>query len=118
MSEPQLNAAVPVLPVEDVPKAVAFYSERLGFTKAFEFGPYAGVHRGGVMLHLDGGEAAAFPGPSCCRIDVAGVDALASEMDAQGVVHPEEPLADTPFGMRQFSVLDCCGNRITFAEPI
>ena len=116
MSIPDLKAAVPVLPVDDVAKAVEFYATRLGFEKAFELGPYAGVKRGGVMIHLDG-EDNAFRGPTCCRVDVQAVDALASEMEAQGVVHPDEPLETKPWGMRQFSVLDGCGNRITFAEP-
>lgn len=118
MSEIALKAAVPVLPVDDVPKALDFYTARLGFAKAFAFGPYAGVQRGPVMIHLDGIDGATYPGPSCCRVDVEGVDALHAEMDAQGVVHPREPLETKPFGMRQFSVLDCCGNRITFAEPV
>lgn len=118
MSDFELKSAVPVLPVDDVAKAVDFYTNRLGFTKAFEFGPYAGVQRGGVMIHLDGVEAAVFPGPTCCRVDVEGVDALCAEMEAQGVMHPDEPLETKPFGTRQFSVLDCCGNRITFAQPV
>jgi catechol 2,3-dioxygenase-like lactoylglutathione lyase family enzyme len=117
VSELELKAAVPVLPVEDVDKAVDFYTTRLGFEKAFAYGAYAGVQRGAVMIHLDAGERAAFPGPTCCRVDVQGVDALSAEMEAQGVVDPDEPLETKPFGMRQFSVLDCCGNRITFAEP-
>lgn len=118
MSDVELTAAVPVLPVHDADKAVDFYVTRLGFAKAFAFGPYAGVHRGPVMIHLDAAETAAYPGPTCCRVDVRGVDALCAEMQAQGVVHPDEPLETKPFGMRQFSVLDCCGNRITFAEPV
>jgi len=119
MSDIELTAAIPVLPVDDVSKALAFYRDRLGFETAFEFGPYAGVVRGPISIHLDGGgEANPYPHPTCCRIDVRGVDALAAEMEGQGVIHPDEPLADTPFGMRQFSVLDPSGNRITFAEPL
>lgn len=118
MCDIELKAAVPVLPVDDVSKAVDFYTTRLGFAKAFAFGPYAGVQRGSVMIHLDASEAATYPGPTCCRVDVEGVDALFREMEAQSVVHPGEPLETKPFGMRQFSVLDGCGNRITFAEPV
>lgn len=118
MKELELKAAIPVLPVEDVAKAVDFYTKRLGFEKLFEFGPYAGVARGSATIHLDAAETGAFPGPTCRRVDVVGVEELSGEMEAQGVVHPDEPLATTPFGMRQFSVLDCCGNRITFAQAV
>jgi catechol 2,3-dioxygenase-like lactoylglutathione lyase family enzyme len=118
MRDVMFESAVPVLPVEDVAKAVDFYTRRLGFSKAFEFGPYAGVRRGAVTIHLDAAENGVFPGPTACRVDVRGVDALCAEMEAKGVLHPDEPLETKPFGMRQFSVLDCCGNRITFAEPV
>lgn len=116
MSDLELRTAVPVLPVEDVSKAVEFYVTRLGFVKAFEMGAYAGVQRGPLMIHLDG-EDNAYRGPTCCRVGVQGVDALSSEMEARGVVHPDEPLETKPWGIRQFSVLDCCGNRITFGQP-
>ena len=39
------------------------------------------------------------------------------DFDKKGVVMPDERLETTRFGMRQFSVLDLDGNRITFAEP-
>lgn len=118
MSEIQFRGAVPVLVVEDVAKSIAFYEQRLGFAKAFEFGPYAGVERLGVQVHLNGAPGDCDSRPNTCRIDVRGVEALHAELDAQGVVKADERLQDMPFGMRQFSVLDPSGNRITFAEPI
>jgi len=42
-----------------LPKAVAFYRERLGFEPRFEYGPYAGVARGPIEIHLDGSAAGA-----------------------------------------------------------
>jgi uncharacterized glyoxalase superfamily protein PhnB len=110
-----LEAAIPVLPVADVPKAVAFYRDRLGFTPLFEYGPYAGVRRGPIEFHLNGHGA---PGPAAARIAVRGVDELYAELEKKGVIHPNEPLETKPFGMRQFSVLDADGNTITFAEPV
>ena len=53
MPDIDLIAAIPVLNVADVPKAVAFYRDRLGFTPLFEFGPYAGVQLGSIEIHLD-----------------------------------------------------------------
>ena len=110
-----LEAAIPVLPVADVPKAVAFYRDRLGFTKLFDLGPYAGIRRGPIEIHLNGHGA---PGPVAMRVAVRGVDALYEELEKQRVIHPNEPLETKPFGMRQFSVLDADGNTITFAEPV
>ena len=116
MSSVRLEAAIPVLPVRDVPKAVAFYRDRLGFERRFEYGPYAGVGRGPIEIHLDG--SAPVAAPVTCRISVVGVDALYAELSKQGVIHPQEPLETKPFGMRQFSALDADGNRITFAQPV
>lgn len=112
----KLTATVPVLPVRDLPAAVALYRDDLGFTVAFEQGPYAGVVRDGVELHLDGvvNEAA---GKVTARITTDGVDDLYAELEPRGVVDPNEPLHTMPWGARQFSVLDADGNRITFVQP-
>jgi catechol 2,3-dioxygenase-like lactoylglutathione lyase family enzyme len=115
MSDPRLEAAIPVLPVGDVPKAVAFYRDRLGFAPRFELGDYAGVGRGPIEIHLDG--SGPVLAPVTCRIAVSRVDALYAELAKQGVIHPREPLETKLFGMRQFSVLDADGNRLTFAQP-
>jgi uncharacterized glyoxalase superfamily protein PhnB len=111
----QYLAAVPVIPVDDSAEAVAFYTERLGFDLAFEQGAYAGVKLADVEVHLDGvvNEAA---GKVTARVHVTGVDALYAALEPNGVVDPSEPLNTKPWGARQFSVLDCCGNRITFVQ--
>jgi hypothetical protein len=109
-----LVSAIPVLPIQDLEKSLSFYRERLGFSVAFQFGPYAGVEREGIEIHLSVEDAQ----PVTCRVSVRGVDGLFEEFSAQQVIHPEEPLATQPWGMRQFSVLDPSGNRITFAEAV
>ncbi|HEY7069828.1 MAG TPA: VOC family protein [Acidimicrobiales bacterium] len=113
----KFTAVVPVVPVRNAADAIAFYRDKLGFDLAFEAGPdYAGVARLGVELHLDGvvNDAA---GAVSVRITVHGVDALYAELEPRGVIHPEEPLEIKPWGLRQFSVVDLDGNRITFAQP-
>lgn len=111
----QLLSTLPVLPVANCAEALAFYRDKLGFAVAFEQGDYAGVVRDGAVLHLDAvvNEAA---GKVTCRIETAGVDELFDEVEPHGVVDPAEPIRTTPWGSRQFSVLDCCGNRITFVR--
>jgi uncharacterized glyoxalase superfamily protein PhnB len=108
-------AAVPVVPVRDIGEAVTFYTQRLGAELAFEQGPYAGVRFGAVELHLDGvvNEGA---GKVTARVHVEGVDALFDTLEANGVIDPAEPLNTKPWGARQFSALDGCGNRITFVQ--
>jgi catechol 2,3-dioxygenase-like lactoylglutathione lyase family enzyme len=116
MADCELLSAIPVLPARDLDGALAFYKERLGFQVAFQYGPYAGVVRGPIEIHLDGQ-----PGVTAevsCRIQVRGIDALHDEIKPQGVVDPKEPLQTMPFGMRQFSVRDLSGNRITFAQRV
>jgi len=116
----ELLNAVPVLAVADIPASVAFYRDLLGFTVDFQMDgyPYAGVSREGMTLHLDGGQHEFAHRPTCCRFHIRGVDGLFAEYDPRGVVKPDERLATLPHGLRQFSVLDHDGNRITFAEPV
>ena len=111
----RIRSAELVLPCAHLTDTLAFFTERLGFRSLFEYGPYAGVGRGAVELHLDGAAGAATP--VTARIAVAGIDELYAEMQKQDVIHPEEPLATQPWGMRQFSILDPDRNRITFAQP-
>lgn len=112
MAEIELRRVIAVLPAKDVAASVAFYKHKLGFSQLFDMGVYAGIGRGPIELHLDG---AAPSTPISVRIDVGGVDALYAEID-RGIVKPDETLETKPWGMRQFSVLDPAGNRITFAE--
>lgn len=116
MSESRLEATIAVLPVRDVPKSIAFYADRLGFRRLFEYGPYGGVGRGPIELHLNGSAPPA--GPADVRFAVSGVDELYAEMRKQDVIDAAEPLETTPFGMRQFSVRDLDHNRLTFAQPV
>ena len=114
----ELIDAVSVLSVTDIARSLAFYRDRLGFAAEFEMGVYAGVRRGDMALHLDAGAHDFSARPTCCRFHIRGVDDLYAELEPRGVVKPDERLATMPHGMRQFSVLDPDGNRITFAEPV
>jgi len=115
MTDGRILGTVPVIPVADVEEAIAFYRDSLGFTLAFQQGEYAGVDRGAAHLHLDGVVNTA-AGQVTVRLTVEGVDALYAEIEPKGVIDPEEPLNTKPWGARQFSVRDCCGNRLTFVE--
>ena len=111
----KLTSVTPVIPVLDAANAIRFYTEQLGFTLAFEQGPYAGVVRDGVEVHLDAvvNEGA---GKMTCRFATQEVDELYAELEPKGVIDPDEPIRTTPWGARQFSVLDGFGNRLTFVR--
>ncbi len=130
-----LSRTIPALPVRDVPAAVAFYRERLGFAAPHATEDFAVVARDDAVLHLWGasdeswrrrGDLASRPvrsgaesflaGTASCRIEVADVDALFAELAPRGVLHPAagEGVSSTDFGTREFPALDLDGNLVTF----
>jgi catechol 2,3-dioxygenase-like lactoylglutathione lyase family enzyme len=102
---------VPVLHVDDVGRAVAWY-ERLGFTKEWEhrFQPgfpwFVSVARGGVHLYLSEHEGDARP-DTLVHLYLDDVDAVAAEF---GVPVDEEGEAG-----RQVNLEDPDGNRLRVA---
>jgi catechol 2,3-dioxygenase-like lactoylglutathione lyase family enzyme len=130
-----LTRTIPALPVRDVPAAVAFYRERLGFDARHVDGGFAVVGRDDAVLHLWGagdegwrdredlagrpirsGAESFLAGTASCRIEVADVDALFAELEPRGVLHPivTDGVSATDFGTREFPTLDLDGNLVTF----
>lgn len=107
-------AVIAVLPAPDLDASLDFYVGVLGFEHIFSNGPYYGIRRGPITLHLDGDDDRR-TGVSV-RVRVADVDAVHGEVESHGMVDPAEPLADTAWGTRQFSVRDPAGNRVTFVR--
>lgn len=119
-----LLAAIPALPVRDVPTAVSYYRDRLGFEPRHVDAGFAIVRRDEVEIHLwaanDADRPGAEPslaGSASCRVRVTGLPALYAECRAHGVVHPNGALATQPWGDDDFTVLDADGNAIAFFEP-
>jgi catechol 2,3-dioxygenase-like lactoylglutathione lyase family enzyme len=108
--------AVPRFPVLDMAAALEFYEKRMGFTRLFDYGDYAGVARSGFELHFFLMADPRLPKWTACRANVVGVDALYAEYLAAGVVHPNGPLMNQPWGFREFTALDLYGNAIVFGE--
>jgi hypothetical protein len=54
-------------------------------------------------------------GTASFRLRVSGIDDLHEKCG--GHVHPNAPLGDQPWGLREFAVLDPDGNLITLWEP-
>jgi len=121
MRRAQLREVNPVLPVRDVPEAIRYYTERLGFALRFQDRPqdprYAGVERDGVRLHLQWHDAADFRDAVdavMLRFVVDDVDALFAEYADRAVFHAQTALRDTDWGTREFAFYDRDGNGLTF----
>jgi catechol 2,3-dioxygenase-like lactoylglutathione lyase family enzyme len=113
-----LDRAVPVLASLDLEATQRFYAERMGFEAIATYPDYAICGRDGVQIHFWLTDDRRIPESTSCRVDVTGVDALYAELSATGVIHPNGPLTDQPWGFREFSVLDGDGNLIKFGERI
>jgi hypothetical protein len=51
------------------------------------------------------------------RLGVRGIDDLYGHCLENEIAHPNAPLAEQPWGFREFSVTDADGNLVTFFEP-
>ena len=106
----KLSPCVPELPVRDVEIAQAYYRDQLGFKIEWL---YPGAEIGAVSR----GDCALFlrrtAGPlrtGTCWIFADDVDAAYADFEARAA-NIVEPIADKPWGLRQFTVEDLHGNR-------
>jgi catechol 2,3-dioxygenase-like lactoylglutathione lyase family enzyme len=119
------QAATPALPVRDVPRAVSFYRERLGFEPLHEDPDFSVLRRDDVEIILWQANQPDVPGAephiagtASCRIRVGGLRALYADYQTQQVIHPNGALTRQPWGVDDFSVLDSDGNLLGFYEPV
>ena len=113
----RMQKAIPILLSLDIPATVNFFT-KLGFNCRFQNQGLAILERDEVVLHFTKCPDQRLVEWSCCRIEVADVDALFSETTKQGVVNSNEhgKPHDTDLGTREFGVIDCHGVLITFFE--
>ena len=118
----RLEAVHPVLMSRDVPRSLQFYG-RLGFTLAFQDptsgGNYVGVRRDGVELHLQWNDPSDWDPPRdrpVYRFLVEDVDVLFEDLRSGGLLGPEARVANTPWGTREFDMLDPDGNVLQFYQ--
>ncbi|HEX4628295.1 MAG TPA: VOC family protein [Gemmatimonadales bacterium] len=131
----KLLQAIPALPVKDIARSVAFYRDQLEFVVVHQEDGFAIVRRDAVEVHLwaarderwrsanrsspvVSGAESFIAGTASCRIGVTGVDELHRGLAPRGVLHPNGPLGDRPWGTREFAVLDLEGNLLTFFERL
>jgi catechol 2,3-dioxygenase-like lactoylglutathione lyase family enzyme len=124
-----LSAISPFFVVGDLPRAVAFYCERLGFEVTHQAPAadpfFAIVARDGVQLLLKvvAEDVGALPNRSRhpdarwdAYVHVPDPDALAAELRGRGVTF-SAPLTDTDDGLRGFELTDHDGYLLFFGRP-
>ena len=131
MEGPEISGIAPLLIVSDVPAALAFYRDRLGFDITFQ-GPepndifFGIVKRGAAMIMFK--SVGVDPVPNYTRdvkkgiarwdayLSVPDPDALAAEFSSRGVDF-FVPLQDTADGLRGFELKDADGYVLFFGRP-
>jgi catechol 2,3-dioxygenase-like lactoylglutathione lyase family enzyme len=131
-----LTQTIPAMPVREMPGAVVFYRDRLGFEVLRHEGGFAVLARDEAVVHLweasdeswrekvpadepvRSGAESFIAGTASFRVQVTGVDELYTEMREADVLHPvsKDGVDDTDFGTREFATLDPDGNLVTFFE--
>ncbi len=131
MTKPDISGIAPFFIVRNVPAALAFYRDRLGFDITFQ-GPepddifFGIVERGAAMIMLK--DVGVEPLPNCTRdvnkgwarwdayLHVPDPDALAAEFSSRNVVF-SRPLEDDDDGLRGFELQDADGYVLYFGCP-
>ncbi|MBV8206451.1 MAG: VOC family protein [Acidobacteria bacterium] len=132
MGKAEIRACAPLFIVNNVPLALAFYRDRLGFEITYQ-GPDPGdiffgiVERGAAMIMFKAIGVEPVPnhtrdiGGGTARWDVylsvPNPDELAAEFSARNVEF-HVPLKDTGEGLRGFEVKDADGYVLFFGRPL
>ena len=110
-------SSVPIIPAREIEPSVEWYQDRLGYTVFHTELEYGIVGRGESWIHFWAPSGIA-PEESMTmiRVGVRGIDELYAHCEAEGIVHPNAPLCEQPWGTREFAVGDLDGNLVTFFE--
>jgi ankyrin repeat protein len=114
LSVNQFEPAVPIFTVSDVPKALDYYVDKLGFRAAFTWEDpptFATVARDDARIFLSAGRESGQPSGAWIAIFLPDVDALHREYVESGALIVTPP-ADYPWGVREMRVQDPDGNVI------
>ena len=130
MTRPKITGIAPFFIVQDVPTALAFYRDRLGFDITFQ-GPepddifFGIVERGAAMIMLKA--VGVNPVPNYTRdvgkgwarwdayLNVPDPDALAAEFSSRGIAFFQQ-LQDDDDGLRGFALQDADGYVLYFGR--
>ena len=115
----------PFMHVADLNRAIAFFTEILGFETRYRVANYAYLHRETAGFRILEQTGADGPPPGNRRfayyIDVRDVDGLYAELKPKLDTLPEGDVygpVDQPYGQRELLVLAPDGNLIAFGQAI
>ncbi len=115
---PVLEAAIPILSVSDLAASVEYYQRVLGFHIQWKWGEpprLASVCRDRVELNLSLRESTVRPDVSKVYFEMSSVDAYYGQITEAGA-EVTIALADRPYGMKDFRIVDPDGNELSFGE--
>ena len=110
----------PTIPVSDIPRAVGFYTDVLGFSKTFENGTPAGfviLKKDAAELHLTLERTYKGAARNVAHLMVEDAAALHAQLE-QHAVRIIKALRDADFGLRCFVFADPDGNRIDVGQAL
>lgn len=115
-----MERAIPILPVDDLSTAKAFYVDRLGFRVTFEASEdgrsgLLGIERGTIQITLDS-PMEGHGRNACVGLQVEDADAYYREWHAK--VNVLQAPKDEEWGARTFDLLDPSGNTIFVMGPV
>jgi hypothetical protein len=118
MSPPiKFISSTPVLASLDIERSAEFFASKLGFGKVHVVqGVYGIVSNGSVEIHFWPCTDRRIAEATGCRVQVQAIEALHALCEKHAIVHPNAPLANKPWGTKEFAILDPDGNLITFYE--
>ena len=117
---PRMLSTTCIVPCNDRDRSRDFYAS-LGFRVVHEDTNYVICARDEVQIHLswhEGWYIDPATNNTQIRIHIRHVDTFYAHCQKLGVVHPNGPLEDKPWGNREFTVLDPDHACIAFYEPV
>lgn len=110
----------PTIPVTDIKRSLAFYSDVLGFDITFTNGDPVGfaiLKRGSAEIYLTLHKGLKPQSFNVAHMMVSNVDAFYQVCKSHNV-HIIKSLQDKDFGLKAFVFADMDGNRFDVGEPI
>jgi uncharacterized glyoxalase superfamily protein PhnB len=112
---PMVEQFLPHLPFDDVAAAVRYYCDIFGFKINYSQEDLGVMYRDTATLLLIQ-RSEAHKGIGSCSAYINDADKLYAELLDRGASVVAPPVS-RPWGLRDFTVIDLEGNRITFAQP-
>lgn len=110
----QLREMLPHLPLNDVAAGVTYYKDVLGFGINYQQADLGVMFRDSVTLLLIA-RTAEHRGIGSCSVYISDADKLHAELTGKGAKALGQPVSQ-PWGLRDFTIVDLEGNRLTFAQ--